>query len=361
MFLHMRNIAIQETSGLEGAIASITSLLPNSWEVRIRSDIRARQKDGTELVVEIQSPEESACFEVFNTASGAASIPNILKEAASGEALPPIYISDYIGPKLREALQRERISYADATGWVWVNRSTPLMCLINQGASKAPKSRVQSSIARLNGPASSRLIQTLCAVEPPIGVRELADLSGVAAGTVSKILSTLAAESIVERPPRGGVQLVRRRNLVNRWVMDYSFAGTNSNTQWLLDPRGVDHAVEAITSTRKAVFTGSVATRAYLPKAKTSVVPLRLVAAYTQTPEALAQQLGFIEAEPFTANVVLAVPQDARVLDRLSADTPSIAPSPLVLADLLTLPGRGVAEPTQLMDELAITDPLWKE
>lgn len=361
MFLNMRNSPIQETIGLEGAVAALTSLLPDPWEVRVRSDIRARHEDGTELIIELQSPQESVRFEVFNSPSGTASIPKILKETAASRPLPPIYISDYIGPKVRAALQRERINYADATGWVWVNQTAPLVCLANQGAPKAPKSRAQPSIARLNGSASSRLIQTLCTVASPIGVRDLADQAGVTAGTVSKVLSTLAAEGIVERTPRGGIQLVRRRALVNRWVMDYSFSETNPNARWLLDPRGPDHALDAITSTGQAVFTGSVAARAYLADSATSVVPLRLVAAYTQRPEQLAGQLGFIETEPFSANVVLATPQDARTLDQLDDNGRRVVPVPLVVADLLTLPGRGVAEPTQLMDELARTDPLWKE
>lgn len=346
---------------MEGAVAAITSLLPDPWEVRVRSDISARQADGTEVVIEIQSPEESVCFEVFNTSSGSVSIPSILKETTASRPLPPIFISDYIGPKVRQALQRERISYADATGWVWVNRAAPLICLTNQGASKAPKSRAQPSIARLNGTASSRLIQTLCTIKPPIGVRELADLAGVAAGTVSKILSTLAAETIVERTPRGGVQLVRRRDLVSRWVMDYTFAETNANTKWLLDPRGIDHAVDKLNNTEEAVFTGSVAARTYLSEATTPVVPLRLAAAYAQSPEKLAEQIDLVEVDPFTANVVLATPQDVRLLDQIRGSSSRIAPVPLVLADLFTLPGRGVAEPTQLMDELSITDPLWKE
>jgi hypothetical protein len=40
---------------------------------------------------------------------------------------------------------------------------------------------------------------------------------------------------------------------------------------------------------------------------------------------------------------------------------PSLAPLALLLADLLTLPGRGDAEADQLMDALATTDPAWKE
>jgi len=38
----------------------------------------------------------------------------------------------------------------------------------------------------------------------------------------------------------------------------------------------------------------------------------------------------------------------------------SLAPLPLILADLLTLPGRGDSEATQLFEALAKTDSQWR-
>jgi hypothetical protein len=74
----------------------------------------------------------------------------------------------------------------------------------------------------------------------------------------------------------------------------------------------------------------------------------------------LAQQLGLVEADPSTANVVIAAPQDPRILPG-PGDPVGLAPPALVLADLLTLPGRSDAEAEQLMDEMASSDPSWKE
>lgn len=83
-------------------------------------------------------------------------------------------------------------------------------------------------------------------------------------------------------------------------------------------------------------------------------MPLRLLALYADDPDSLADALGLIPADPATANIVIAVPQDGDVLaDRL-------APAALVLADLLTLPGRADAKAEPLMDALARTDPAWR-
>ncbi|MCB0905294.1 MAG: hypothetical protein KDC17_14020, partial [Actinobacteria bacterium] len=84
------------------------------------------------------------------------------------------------------------------------------------------------------------------------------------------------------------------------------------------------------------------------------VVALRLLALYTNASSTLVDELGLIPAEPTTANTVLAVPQDGEVL------AAHLAPVALVLADLLTLPGRSDAEAEQLMEALARTDEEWK-
>ena len=106
--------------------------------------------------------------------------------------------------------------------------------------------------------------------------------------------------------------------------------------------------------------TGSAAARRLLPADTTSVVPLRLLALYAASPRRLAEQLGLVEADAATANVVIVAPQDERILPG-PGEPADLAPTALVLADLLTLPGRSDAEAEQLMDALAATDPSWKE
>ena len=67
-----------------------------------------------------------------------------------------------------------------------------------------------------------------------------------------------------------------------------------------------------------------------------------------------------MEADAATANVVIAAPQDDRILPD-PGEPVALAPTALVVADLLTLPGRSDAEAEQLMDSLAATDPSWEE
>jgi hypothetical protein len=58
---------------------------------------------------------------------------------------------------------------------------------------------------------------------------------------------------------------------------------------------------------------------------------------------------------------VIAAPQDKDILPGLSDLPLPTAPVALVLADLLTLPGRSDAEADQLMEALAKNATSWKE
>lgn len=216
-------------------------------------------------------------------------------------------------------------------------------------------------MTRFNGLAASRTIRALATVELPIGVRSLAARADVSPGSVSKHLTTLTSEGIVDRDESGGVVQVRRRALLKRWVVDYSFLETNSSVGYHIAARGLERALVRLADRRDVAITGSVAARRLLPISTTSVVPMRLLAIYAKNPSELADELGLIAAEPTTANAVIARPQDPNIFTANDHGGLTAAPFPLVIADLLTLPNRGDAEAEQLMDKLAENNQAWKE
>ena len=354
----MGNALSRETALVGAALRSVSALLPASWSLRTETDGRGGPLRADALAV-LTGPDGTVVrFVVESKASGTSVgvlLPRLREMAAQCE-LPILFISDYVGPALREALAAEGFSYADATGWVRVSTTSPLILLTGRGAERSPRARESSTVARLDGIAAGRIIRTLCVVEVPLGVRALADRAGVSPGSVSKVLPTLAREGVLDRDDHGAVTAVRRRALVRRWVQDYTFHGTNRALLSCIAPRGLDRALTRLEDLAlPATLTGSAAARRYLPDGATSVVPLRLLALYSADPEALAGELRLIPADPAEANVVIAAPQDVRVLDM------PLAPAALVIADLLTLPGRADAEAEQLADALTLTDPAWKD
>lgn len=285
-------------------------------------------------------------------------VPLVMRDAEMQSNLPALLISDYIGPVVRKTLAKEGMSYADTTGWVRITHADPLVLLTGIGADRAPKARDTEAVRRLDGLASSRTIRTLATAELPLGVRQLADLAQVSPGSVSKLLTTLSAEGIVDRDVSGSVTSVRRRELIRRWTQDYSFAKSNHSVGYYIAVRGLGRAIESMDQLGQGfALTGSAAAKRILPPTTISVVPMRLLAAYCSDQDDLAKMLMLIEADPKTANVVLASPQDPKILPSTGL---GVAPTPLVIADLMTLPGRAEAEADQLMDFLASSDHGWE-
>lgn len=346
---------------LSEALDRVGALLPASWSI---ASEHGSAKDGgcDEIVTLARNGEAELQFVTEIKRSGAAPsglIVQSLRERARTSGLPVLFVSDYIGPTLRDALSAESISFADGTGWVGVYSDDPLILMTGRGAPKSTRTGADSTVRRLNGASANRTIRTLTSTNPPFGVRDLAQRAEVSPSSVSKLLPTLEAEGIIDRDERGRVVGVRRRAAIRRWVQDYSFAGTNDSVGYYIAPRGLERTVARLEEQdRPIALTGSAAARRYLPDGMVPVVPLRLLALYTTAPKALAASLGLVDSDPGTANVVIARPQDTTVLDSARAGA-LLAPIPLVVADLLTLPNRSDAEADQLLDALARTDSAW--
>lgn len=360
LFRTMRNVSSPETLVLAEGLRRIVELLPPSWT----AELTVGESIGGDALVVLRGPAGvGVTYRVEAKRAGGMSLPETvaaLRARQQDTGLPALFVSDYLGPATRRALTEAGISYADATGWVRLVSDDPLILLTGEGAERSPRAPESSAVVRLNGVATSRVIRALVEVEVPVGVRELASAARVSPGSVSKLLTTLAAEGIVDRGARSAVTGVRRRSLVRRWVQDYGYATTNHGVGYWLAPRGLAQVTDRLAQQEGVAVTGSAAARRLLPPDTTSVVPLRLLALYAASPRRLAEQLGLVEADASTANVVIAAPQDDRILPD-PGEPVALAPTALVVADLLTLPGRSDAEAEQMMDALAATDPSWKE
>lgn len=125
---------------------------------------------------------------------------------------------------------------------------------------------------------------------------------------------------------------------------------------------GTPHsAVSAIRVRANVAFTGLRAVRAYLPQKVAHLAPETQVMCYTFGIADVAGAAGWQPMVAPAANVILIDPQDSAWLGEpaIVRGIP-VAPLPLVLANLLTLPGRYPQQAEALMDALAKADPGWK-
>jgi hypothetical protein len=132
----------------------------------------------------------------------------------------PILFADYVSPGNAQRLREADVDYVDAAGNLLIHRPGKLH-LLKSGA--RPRPLAESRPARLFMPSGLQVLFVLLveptAVEMPY--RELAVHSGVALGSIAVIMSELKGKGYLTRR-RAGASLVRRRELLERWVSGYS-------------------------------------------------------------------------------------------------------------------------------------------
>ena len=90
------------------------------------------------------------------------------------------------------------------------------------------------------------------------------------------------------------------------------------------------------------------------------VAPTSLASVYVEDPEGAAKVLG-LRAADAGANVVLLQPEDDSLFGRADdRDGLRTATLPVVVADLLSGPGRSPAEAESLMDWMAAHEEVWR-
>ena len=266
-----------------------------------------------------------------------------------------LVIAPFIGAQTRERLRAAGVNYADATGNLRLVLTKPAALIVLTGAASDPW-REPRPLYSLKGAAAGRVVRALCDFRPPYGTIELSARANVSAATVSRVVSLLDQEGLVEREGRGTVTVVAWEALLRRWTQDYALATANTVRSYL-EPRGLDALLRklATTATRYAL-TGSLAAARLAP-----IAAPRLATLYVDDIASMAQSLQLRPAES-GANILLVQPYDAVVYDRTATldDLTYAAPSQAV-ADLLTSPGRSPAEGEELLRWMEAHEAVWRQ
>lgn len=145
------------------------------------------------------------------------------------------------------------------------------------------------------------------------------------------------------------------RKLLLRWSEEARLASRTTGSTWLA-AGGRRNLWDRL---RGAGFpylvTGSAVAAAIAP-----VAPTRLASVYVEDAESAAEVLG-LRAADAGANIVLLQPEDDSLFDRAEdRDGLRTATLPLVVADLLSGPGRSPSEGESLMDWMAANEEAWR-
>lgn len=341
--LRMCTMNASDNTIVVGATRVMQERLPPGWIVeRVRTTaqvprLRITSKEG-------RSAEVAVC---------ALSRPGPRSARQVPAERPLVVAAPYLSRSVRDVLEAEGASYVDQTGNVRIVVDEPGLYIVTSGADTNPWPQGRSF--SLRGAKAGRVVCALARCILPTGVRELAAAAGTDPGYVSRLLGMLDREALVDRTSRGRVERVDWRKLLARWSEEAPLESRAAASTWLA-PRGHKSLWDGLRAAdfRYAV-TGSAVGAAVAP-----VAPTRLASVYVEDPVGVAQALG-LRAADAGANVVLLQPGDDAVFDRVDErDGLSCATLPLVVADLLSGPGRSPAEAEALMEWMAAHKEVWR-
>ncbi len=362
VFAVTENGLLAENDMAKAAVAWLQQRLPESWEVgpTSRADF---QMDGTRVdaAVDIKGPNGTYTTVVVEVRRGFG--PRDVDRLLTGVGrtlkllspnIPILLVATWLSPRTRELLAAEQINYLDLTGNARIRLDNPTVYIETQGALKDPNPQPKGK-ARVQGPKAGRLIRFLVDVRPPYGVRELAASSGLAVSYVSRVLTSLDDEALVERFERGRVKSVDVIRILRRWAETYDVFRTNKAQRYLA-PAGAATALEQLRrSVGRAAVTGSFAARRLAPVAAPT-----LLTVYADEPKAVVEALGLIPADQ-GANVAILQPFNPVVWESTSVvdGVTYVAPSQAAV-DCLTGNGRMPAEGDALLQWMTDNESLWR-
>jgi hypothetical protein len=245
-------------------------------------------------------------------------------------------------------LQAAKLNYIDLTGNVRLILSRPGLFVETVGDLADPRPLTMPGRS-LRGPKAGRVVRALCDFRLPLSISDLGTRAHVDISYASRLVEWLAQEALLERKPRGAVEIVDRPALIRRWAQDYAVLRSN-DARGFLDPRGIDNLVRGLANvgTRRTVITGSLAANKIAP-----IAPARLAMIYVDDIAGAAKALKLVPADT-GANVMLLAPFDEVVFARRStADGLTFVAASQLAVDLLTSPGRAPSEAEAVLQYLA--------
>lgn len=360
--LHMtRNSADSDNKLIRQAVDKLEALLPGTWRTSVEFEQAGRGKRADALL-EVRAPDGARGVLVLEAKSrvepkDVSRIADQLRfyfRPPDAEVPTLVLVAPFLSSRTRERLEEREVDYVDLTGNIRVSLDHPALFIRASGAERDPR-REERPARTLKGAKAGRVVRALCDFAPPVGVRELAERSGVDPGYVSRVFTLLEKEDLIQRESRGPVTYTDWRDLIRRWTEDYSLLGSNRTGSYL-EPRGLGSLLSKLRgSDLRYAATGSLGSASVAP-----VASARLAILFVDDMEDAAERLDLRPAEA-GQNVILAEPFDPVVYER-NRQQEGIFYVALSqnAADLLTSPGRGPNEAEELMNWMTRNEDAWR-
>ncbi|QAT88539.1 hypothetical protein EJ065_7014 [Corallococcus coralloides] len=354
--LHVaRNMQFKDNIIIREGLRVLQRRLPKGWGVGEPELAPARSR--VDALVELSAPDQCVVLLAIEAKTRLdPKAARALVEVLSAPSVPgpPVVIAPYLSESTRALLSGSEVGYLDLTGNIRLSVSRPGLFIEAPGAHVDPE-RENRPARSLKGAKAGRIVRALIDRKQPLGVRELAALTKIDAGYVSRVLTLLDTEALIRRVGHGRIQEVDWPALLKRWAQDAPLE-SRGHARTYLEPRGLSSFVARLAqSDARYAVTGSLAGATFAPTA-----PTRLATVWIQDAAEVASRLG-LRAVDAGANLLLVEPGDEGVFEGSSQrDGVWYAAPSQVAADLLTSPGRGPAEGEALLGWMVANEEDWR-
>lgn len=351
---------VSEAQLLDAAIELLSRRLPSEWvleKASIGGDPEPRDliikspNAGSQAVVLVEARSDVSARDVQVLMGG----PWRRWRRQAGNQ-PILLIAPYIGPRVRELLTEESVSYVDLTGNVRISLNYPSVFIELQGAQRDPsgaKPRVG-----LRGAKVGAVVRVLADATPPYTGAEIGRAANVNEGYLSRILETLSDEGLIERESSGPVSGVDWPAMLRRRAQELDLFRDAGTYRYVARQglRGLLEDLKDLRSDPRPTITGSFAAARLAPVAAPT-----LLVVYTMTPRELADDLGLLPAEA-GADTILVRPDNSVVFERPTKEPGGLtwaAPSQVAI-DCLAGSGRMPAEGEAVIDWMRQDESRWR-
>lgn len=349
-----------ESELLDAAVEVLTNRLPSSWAVVRQST--GGDPEARDLV--IKSPGLGSQSPILVEAKSDVSARDV--QALMGGPwrrwrrqtgnYPILLVAPYIGPRVRELLTEENVSYVDLTGNARLSIDDPGVFIQTDGASRDPRSVKPRSGIR--GAQAGAVVRVLTDAAPPYTGADIARAANVNEGYLSRILDTLTDEGLIDRESFGPVTSVDWPAILRRRAQALDLFKPNGTFRYVAR-QGTGALLERLrnrpSSAQPPTVTGSFAAVRLAPFAAPA-----LLVVYTMSPRELATELELLPAEA-GADTVLIRPDNNNAFAR---STPEggigwAAPSQVAI-DCLAGSGRMPPEGEALIGWMQDDESRWR-
>jgi len=362
------NISPEEKNLIDAAVSWLQAKLPASWSAATSSQTisapNQAQPAQVDAIINLGTPQGGSSTLIVEARRSLT--PRDADELVSGGLSrrlrrlnpnnPILVIAPWLSARTREMLTADDINFLDLTGNARIALSYPPLFINSEGATRNPAPTPRGA-ARLRGPRAARLFRLLADVAPPYGVTQIASVTGLAPGYVSRLLETLDQEALIERSRRGQVVATDVSDLLRRWADTYDVFRSNDSSSFVA-PQGPSDVVERVAASATSpsvAVTGSFAAVRLAPVAAPA-----LFVAYCKDVEAFADEFQLLPADR-GSNVILLRPFDEVVWERtISSGGLTYTAASQTAVDCLTGNGRMPAEGEALLTWMQENEVLWR-